>query len=194
MPKTSSTSPDQAIFDSAVAAQVPPAVADVIRSVWGASGHPDSDLDLNTVVGACNAVVDYVESLTREPRPAGLSSRRDLASIGWDALSHADQELLMSVRERAQALCADARVTLVGSRATGLSGPDSDYDLLVVVPDDIRPDVRALVMDAVHRTVKTAGAVPDHHYVTESTWQDPDSGARILVEDAKSSGVEVPRL
>jgi hypothetical protein len=63
----------------------------------------------------------------------------------------------------------------------------------VIVPDDIRPDnIRALVMDAIHRTVVAAGAVHDHHYVTESTWQSPNEGARILVEDAKRSGIEVP--
>lgn len=76
----------------------------------------------------------------------------------------------------------------------GLSRPDSDYDLLVVVPDDIRPDVRAYLMDEVHRTVKAAGTVPDHDYLTESSWQNPDSGSRILVEDAKRCGIEVPQL
>lgn len=177
-------------FDSVMAAHVPPPVADVIRSVWEAAGKY-SDLDLNTAIDGCNTVVDYMDALARAPRPAGLPSPRDLSSIGWDALSTADQDLLMSVQEHAQALRADVRVILVGSRAKGLSGPDSDYDLLVV-PDDIQPDVRALVMGVVRNTVIAVGAVPDHNYVTESTWQDPDAGARILVEDAKRSGIEVP--
>jgi hypothetical protein len=179
-------------FESVIAAHVPSAVADFIRSVWGASGN-QSDLDLRAMVSACDAVVDYLESLTKASRPAGLPPRPDLPSIGWEALSPADQDLLMSVRQHAQELCADARVILAGSRATGLSRQDSDYDLLIVVPDDIKPDVRANLMDAVHRTVKAAGAEPDHHYVTESTWQNPNSGSRILVEDAKHSGIEVPR-
>ena len=179
-------------FDSVITAHIPPAVADVIRSVWEAAGQY-SDLDLNTVVDGCRTVIDYMDSLTRAPRPPGLPSPRDLPSIGWDALSYAEQDLLISVRERAQTLCPDARVILVGSRARGLSEPDSDYDLIVIVPDDIQPDVRALVMDAVHHTVAAAGEVPDHHYVTESTWHSPDSGARILVEDAKRSGIEVLR-
>jgi Nucleotidyltransferase domain len=159
--------------------------------VWEAAGQY-SDLDLSAVIDGCNTVIDYMDALTRAPRPPGLPSPRDLPSIGWDALSHAEQDLLWSVRERAQALCADVRVILVGSRATGLSGPDSDYDLLVIVPDNIQPDVRALVMAAVHRTITAAGAVPDHRYITQGTWRSPDSGARILVEDAKRSGIEVP--
>lgn len=32
------------------------------------------------------------------------------------------------------------RVYLFGSRARGDSGPDSDYDVLVVVPDDAPPE------------------------------------------------------
>jgi hypothetical protein len=179
-------------FESVMAAHIPSAIADVIRSVWGAAGNP-STLDLSAAVGACNAIVDFLESLTKAPRPTGLPRRPDLSSIGWNALSGADQDLLMSVRRHAQQLCADARVILVGSRATGLSERDSDYDLLVVVPDDIKPDVRAHLMDAVQRTIRETGAVPDHHYVTESTWQNPGSGARILVENAKRSGIEVPR-
>jgi len=178
-------------FESVMAAHVPSAVADVIRSVWNASGTP-SDLDLNAMVSACDAVVDYLESLTKAPRPSGLPRQPDLPSMGWEALSPADQDLLLTVRQRTQELCADARVILVGSRATGLSRQDSDYDLLIVVRDDIEPDVRADLMDAVYSTVKAAGAEPDHHYVTEGTWQNPGSGSRILVEDAKRSGIEVP--
>src|SRR5262249_45448410 len=160
-------------FDSVIAGHVPPTVADVIRLVWQAAGQY-SELDLDIVVGGCRTAIDYMESLTRAPRPEGLPSLRDLPSIGWDGLSAAEQDLLLSVRERAQELSTDVRVTLVGSRAKGLSRPDSDYDLLVVVPDDIRPDVRALVMAAVHQTVAAAGVTPDHHYVTESTWENPD--------------------
>jgi len=34
------------------------------------------------------------------------------------------------------------RIYLFGSRARGSAGPDSDYDLLVVVPDDAPPECR----------------------------------------------------
>ena len=35
------------------------------------------------------------------------------------------------------------RIYLFGSRARGDDGPDSDYDLLVVVPDGVAPEARA---------------------------------------------------
>jgi tRNA nucleotidyltransferase (CCA-adding enzyme) len=99
---------------------------------------------------------------------------------------------LTRVRQSARALCAEARVVLFGSRAKGLGGPDSDYDLLLVLPDDIDPYVRALIMSNVHNAVREAGATADHEYVTLSTWQNPESGARILVGEAKNYGIEVP--
>ena len=35
------------------------------------------------------------------------------------------------------------RVYLFGSKARGDAGPDSDYDILIVVPDDAHPDRRS---------------------------------------------------
>src|SRR5713101_1800580 len=35
------------------------------------------------------------------------------------------------------------RIYLFGSKARGTGGPDSDYDLLVVVPDDAPPELKA---------------------------------------------------
>ena len=83
-------------FGSVIAAHVPAAIADIIRGVWEAAGQY-SDLDLSAVIDGCNAVIDYMDALTRAPRPPGLPSARDLPSIGWDGLSHAEQDLLWSV-------------------------------------------------------------------------------------------------
>ncbi len=45
--------------------------------------------------------------------------------------------LLLAVRDQIRPV----EVWLFGSRARGTCGPDSDWDLLVVVPDDATPDV-----------------------------------------------------
>ncbi|MBA3519763.1 MAG: nucleotidyltransferase domain-containing protein [Rhizobiales bacterium] len=45
--------------------------------------------------------------------------------------------LLAAVHEQLEPL----EIWLFGSRARGTCGPDSDWDLLVVVPDDATPDV-----------------------------------------------------
>lgn len=179
-------------FDPSMTAHLQPADAEVIRAVWNDAGRSHADLDLSTIIGICAAVVDRLEALAGSPPPAGWSPPPVPASIGWAALSGADQQLLTRVRQGAQALCPEATVILFGSRATGLARPESDYDLLLILPDDIDPYVRALIMSNVRDMVRETGAAVDHEYVTVNTWQNPPPGARILVEQAKSQGIEVP--
>jgi predicted nucleotidyltransferase len=54
------------------------------------------------------------------------------------------------------------RIYLFGSRARGEAGPDSDYDLLVVVPDDAPPERRdpALGYRALRGTGIGADVIP----------------------------------
>jgi predicted nucleotidyltransferase len=53
----------------------------------------------------------------------------------------ADPALREIVRRIADAY-QPLQIYLFGSMARGTAGPDSDYDLLVVVPDDARPERR----------------------------------------------------
>ena len=53
----------------------------------------------------------------------------------------ADQRLAEAVR-RLRDVYAPERIYLFGSKARGDDGPDSDYDLLVVVPEGAAPEAR----------------------------------------------------
>lgn len=53
---------------------------------------------------------------------------------------HADHVLAELIRRLAKAYLPE-RIYLFGSKARGESRPDSDYDILVVVPDDAPPNV-----------------------------------------------------
>jgi len=52
-----------------------------------------------------------------------------------------DRTLAEVVRRLAEAYRPE-RIYLFGSKARGRAGPDSDYDLLLVVPDDAPPERR----------------------------------------------------
>lgn len=54
----------------------------------------------------------------------------------------ADDPLLAEVVRRLVEAYRPERIYLFGSVARGDAGPDSDYDLLVVVPDDAPPERR----------------------------------------------------
>lgn len=51
-----------------------------------------------------------------------------------------DDPTLVELVRRLDAAYEPDRVYLFGSRARGEPGPDSDYDLLLVVPDDASPE------------------------------------------------------
>ena len=54
----------------------------------------------------------------------------------------ADDPVLVEVVRRLRELYHPERIYLFGSAARGESGPDSDYDLMVVVPDDTPAPLR----------------------------------------------------
>ena len=54
----------------------------------------------------------------------------------------ADDAILREIVGKVVAVYRPERVYLFGSTARGDAGPDSDYDLLVIVPDDTPPELR----------------------------------------------------
>jgi predicted nucleotidyltransferase len=54
--------------------------------------------------------------------------------------SLSDDQVLTELVRRLREAFQPERIYLFGSKARGESGPDSDYDLLVVVPDEAPPE------------------------------------------------------
>lgn len=53
-----------------------------------------------------------------------------------------DSPVLREIVRRLVEVYRPERIYLFGSAARGDAGPDSDYDLMIVVPDDTPPDIR----------------------------------------------------
>jgi predicted nucleotidyltransferase len=69
-------------------------------------------------------------------------SQRELVDHMHDGLPHLtdeDRRALRPIVERLIAAYQPERIYLFGSKARGDYGPDSDFDLMVVVPDDASP-------------------------------------------------------
>jgi predicted nucleotidyltransferase len=82
----------------------------------------------------------------------------------------ADDSALAEAVRRLVAAYQPERVYLFGSVARGDAGPDSDYDLLAVVPDDAPPERRRsrLAYEALHGT----GTAADVLVCTKSYFED----------------------
>jgi predicted nucleotidyltransferase len=181
----------QGYFDSVMAAHLEPSDADFIKEVWADEGTSHPDLDLSGLVTACTAMVDRLEVLAGSAAPSGWSPPTVPPSIGWAGLSNDDQQLLTRVRECAQEQCPQARVILFGSRAKGTGGPDSDYDLLVILPDEIDQSVRSTIMGSLYSMAQQLGKGFDREHVSLSTWQNPGPADHDFVEQAKNYGIEI---
>jgi predicted nucleotidyltransferase len=81
-----------------------------------------------------------------------------------------DDRLLAEAVQRLVAAYRPERIYLFGSVARGDAGPDSDYDLRVVVPDDAPPQRQRsrLAYEALHDT----GAAADVLVCTKSYFED----------------------
>jgi predicted nucleotidyltransferase len=81
------------------------------------------------------------------------------------------------------------RVILFGSRARGEAGPDSDWDLMVVVDDDLPPERRTVraAFEAIAGTGIAADVVP----VRVSTFEDRLDVVNSLPWFAATEGVVV---
>jgi predicted nucleotidyltransferase len=66
----------------------------------------------------------------------------DPAKTGGPLTAAVDDPTLAEITRRLVETYRPERVYLFGSRARGTAGADSDYDLLVVVPDDSPPALR----------------------------------------------------
>jgi predicted nucleotidyltransferase len=61
-----------------------------------------------------------------------------MAVLGEESLK--DDQILAELVRRLRNAFQPERIYLFGSQARGESGPDSDYDLLIVVPDEATPE------------------------------------------------------
>jgi predicted nucleotidyltransferase len=70
-------------------------------------------------------------------------------------------------RKCTHALCPQARIILFGSRANGTGEPDSDYGLLVILPDDVGQSTRSAIMSDVHIMAQQLGTEFDREHVSD---------------------------
>jgi uncharacterized protein len=73
----------------------------------------------------------------------------------------ADNPMLAEVVRRLVEVYHPERIYLFGSTARGDAGPDSDYDLMVILPDEAPPDLQR--GDPGYRAIRGTGVAADLH-------------------------------
>jgi len=127
---------------------------------------PVSGRQLTKLAGAeSNSTVQrYLAKLKRiglvfaTETPSATLYRLNRTHVFWDAIqailaapAAIEQEIATLV---ARELGAAARVAVFGSVAAGTAGPDSDYDLLLIVDNSISPEARSAVVSTLTDVVE----------------------------------------
>ena len=99
-----------------------------------------------------------------------------------------DDPLVRRLVERVVAEVDPLRVVLFGSRAAGTEGPDSDVDLVVVVPDGDRPLSASRLL---RERVRRVGLPVDYIVATPAILDRHGESLGYVYREAHTSGREV---
>lgn len=102
--------------------------------------------------------------------------------------SRPDQRLLDELVKRTVEAVHPVRIILFGSAARGATGPDSDLDLLVVVPDGIH---RRRTAQTIYKSLKGLGFAKDVVVVTESDVREYGDNPSLIIYPAIHLGKEL---
>ena len=99
-----------------------------------------------------------------------------------------DQKLIDTVVQRIVETAHPLRIILFGSAATGSMGPDSDLDLLVVVPDGVH---RRRTAQQIYRRLSRLGIPKDIVVATESDIRQHKDNPSLVLFQALAHGKEL---
>lgn len=98
------------------------------------------------------------------------------------------QEILDDIVQRIVGAVQPTRILLFGSAAQGRMGPDSDVDLLVVMPDGIH---RRCTAQDIYRSLTGLGIAKDIVVATESDVRDYGDNPSLVLFPALREGTEL---
>lgn len=101
-----------------------------------------------------------------------------------------DDETLQRLVRRIAETARPKRILVFGSAARGEMGPNSDVDLLVVMPDGIH---RRRTAQAIYQSLLGCGLAKDIVVVTESDVRDYGDNPSLVLYPALREGREVYR-
>jgi hypothetical protein len=166
--------------------------AHVVRAVWANECQVRSVDDVVPLLAACEQTVEYLVMVAKSAPPAGWEVPPVREPVGWAGLPEDTRVLLRDAQARARVWSPGMRIMLFGSRAAGRALPDSDYDLLLIFPDDVPEQHRRCSRGDVIMLGKERGTAIDIVEAAATEWENPEEVSVPLVKSVRTCGIVVP--
>ena len=106
----------------------------------------------------------------------------------WRAPVRPDPKIVEELVRRILEVVRPVRIVLFGSAARGEMGPNSDLDVLVVMPDGVH---RRKTAQQIYRQMWGLGFAKDIVVVTDSDVREHASNPFMIIKDALEGGVDL---
>ena len=107
----------------------------------------------------------------------------------WRTNHFDEAELLSRCRDVVQAVVLGATLILYGSHARGSAGPDSDYDLLVLVDGPLNQQLEDRIGDRLYALELESGTVLSLLVYEKHTWETSLCKAMPLHRSVEQEGI-----
>lgn len=107
----------------------------------------------------------------------------------WLLGSNAERELLALCRDAVSNLVSGAEVILYGSRARGDAGPESDYDLLVLVDGPVDWQFEDCIRRSLYHLELERGVVVTVNAYNSADWRSPLYRAMPFQRNVEREGI-----
>ena len=89
------------------------------------------------------------------------------------AVKPVDKQLLLGLKQEVLSLVPDAAIFLYGSAARGTRGPESDYDILVLLAKPLPRVEEDRIRDVIYDLEVARGVVMSVIFYTNEEWNSP---------------------
>jgi len=101
------------------------------------------------------------------------------------------KQALLACRDRIRANYPTAEIILYGSQARGQAEPESDFDLLVLLKEDVTAEKKRVIQDALYEIGLAQDLVISTIVRSFDTWNSPISQAMPLYRAIQKEGLQV---